>query len=70
MSDQLKGLVVTLDDDYTEEAAELIASAIRMVRGVVAVDFSIGSIDDHMNRVRVRRELLEKMRGVLEQESK
>lgn len=46
MTQRVKGLVVTLDQDYREDDMEAIAQAIRMVRGVA--DVALDITEDHM----------------------
>ena len=65
MTDRLKGLVVTLDRDYRDDDAEAIINAIRQIKGVLMVDLSMTTLDDDINRNRVRHELGEKLWAVL-----
>ena len=48
-----------------ERVAEEIRHALLMVKGVLSVTPSVTDIGDHMNRERVRHELLEKLLAVL-----
>lgn len=68
MTDRVKGLVVTLDDDYRIDDVQEIVNAIKMVKGVATVDENITTIDDHMNRVRVKMELQGKLFEALRDE--
>lgn len=68
MSDRIKGFVVSLDKDYRDDDAAVILNAIRMVRGVASVEPCLASIDDHINRDRVRRELWDKIFKIWEAE--
>ena len=65
MTDRVKALVVTLDADYRTDDVEAITNAIRMVKGVKAVQNVNANIDDHVNRERVRHEMTEKIYEVL-----
>jgi len=38
MSDRIKGFIVTLDKDLSEEASDHVLKAIQMVKGVLAVE--------------------------------
>lgn len=44
MTDRFHTLTVVLDRDYREDDAQAILDAIRMVKGVIAVD---GNVTDH-----------------------
>lgn len=65
MTDRVKGLVVTLDRDYRTDDVEIIINAIRMIKGVVGVEHSIADMDDHLNRERIRTELITQIYDVL-----
>lgn len=57
MTERIKGLVVTLDQDYREDDVESIVQAICMVKGVAHVALEVANLEDHFARMRVRREL-------------
>jgi len=61
MTDRIKGFVVVLDNDYRTDDVEEIRNALLMVKGVLSVSPSVAGIDDHMNRERVRLELMDKL---------
>lgn len=65
MTDRIKGLIVTLDDDYREDDVQRVVDAIQMIKCVLTVAKSVTNIDDHMARHRVRDELTRKMLGLL-----
>lgn len=65
MTDRLKGLVVTLDQDYRIDDAEAIVNAIRQIKGVLSVSTSIATGEDYFNRERIRYELGEKLWAIL-----
>lgn len=60
MADKVKGFTVTLEKDLSTEEAEVIMQAIRMIRGIAAVDPNITTVNDYMNRQMVKHELREK----------
>ena len=61
MTDRIKGLVVVLDQDYRTDTVDEIVNAIKMVKGVAAVEKNVATLDDYMNRERVRQELVGKI---------
>lgn len=65
MTDRVKGVVVTLDADYRTDDVETILNALRMVKGVASVESVKADINDHINRMRVRLELQQKLFDVL-----
>jgi hypothetical protein len=65
MSDRIKGFTVTLDKDYKDEDAEIIATAIGMIKGVMQVTSSVVDPGDYMNRGRIQMELRQKLYDVL-----
>ena len=56
MTDRVKGLVVVLEHDIRIDDVQPIIDAIKCIRGVLKVDTSVVTMDDHMNRERIRRE--------------
>lgn len=61
MTDRIKGFTVVLDRDYRDDDADVIKSAIEMVKGVLSVGPSVVTPDDWINRSRIRLELREKL---------
>lgn len=57
MTDRLKGVIVTFEQDIREDDAEQIINAIRMIKGVLDVVPSIADHNDVMNRIRIQHEL-------------
>ncbi len=53
MTDRHAGYVVTLADDIREDDAKAIITALRMVRGVIAVDPIVADYGIHIAKVRV-----------------
>lgn len=68
MTDRVKALTVVLDADYREDDVQEIAKAIGMVKGVTAVSSVKTDINDYVNRVRVRAELVGKLFELLKEE--
>lgn len=65
MTDRIKGLTVTLDRDYRDDDVRVIVDAIKMIRGVAAVELHVTQIEDHMARQRVRYDVQDAILGVL-----
>ena len=56
MTDRIKGLTITLDNDYRDDDVQEIVRAISMIRGVAHVALHVTDFADHMARARVRSE--------------
>jgi len=65
MTDRIKGFHVALKDNIREDDAEQIAKAICLLQGVVRVEPSVDGLGDHLNRMKVRQELGEKLFDIL-----
>lgn len=65
MADRIHSLTVVLDRDYRDDDAESIVSAIEMIKGVLSVSGHVSDFDSHMAEERARRELGEKIWGIL-----
>lgn len=65
MTDRFNALTVVLEKDIRDDDAEAIIQAIKMVKGVLSVDGNVADIEAHLATERVRRELLQKLIGVL-----
>lgn len=61
MTTRLKGFVVTLDEDLRDDDAEEIRKAISALRYVVKVAPVEANFDDHINRERIRREMMDRV---------
>lgn len=61
MTDCMKGCVVSFDHDIHEEAAEALANAIKMIKGVQAVTLSEANSDDWMNQERIHRKVRDRL---------
>lgn len=65
MTDRIKAFTVVLDADYRVDDVESIRLALSMVHGVAGVVPVVASVDDYVNRVRIRLELLGKLQSLL-----
>jgi len=57
MTDRIQGFAVTLNHDMREDDVEHVVNALKMVKGVAAVEPVIGDIRDAMARDRVRSDV-------------
>jgi hypothetical protein len=58
MTDRIKGFTVTLSNDIRDDDFQAILEAVKMIKGVSHIEPSIVTTHDHMNRVRIKTELL------------
>lgn len=65
MSDRIKGIIVTLENDIREDDAKEIINAVLMIKGVLNVTTSVRDHNDIMNRERVRSEYRERLWNAL-----
>lgn len=65
MTDRVKGLIVTFENDIREDDAENIINAIMMLKGVIGVSPNTVNPSDLMNRQRISYELKAKIDSVL-----
>jgi hypothetical protein len=65
MTDRLKGCTVVFDHDIRDDDAEPLLNAIRMLKGVVAVEPSISTSEDYMAQERIRHEMGQKLWEVI-----
>lgn len=68
MSDRIKGFTVVLGDDFKDEDAELIKTAIEMIKGVIHVEPEIVGAKDYMDRTRIKNEIRTKFYNFLKEE--
>lgn len=61
MTDRVKGCLVLFDRDIRTDDVEALVAAIRQLRGVSAVNLSLTTPDDWMNRERARQELTDRL---------
>lgn len=70
MSSKVQGLIVTLDTDVSEELAEHIINAIRMMKCVLNVSpLPTNQIDDYIVKDRLRREIIDKLIAIVREET-
>jgi hypothetical protein len=68
MTDRVSGIVVTLDKDYRDDDVEAVLDAIRMIKGVASVKTNVVSVNDHINREKIRFEMSDKLLKALREE--
>lgn len=61
MGNKVRGFVVTLDEDISEEHIDGIVNAIHMIKGVIGVDPEIATIEHHMSDVRSKNAIRSKL---------
>ncbi|AGP39463.1 hypothetical protein [Sorangium cellulosum] len=61
----IKGLVVHFQRDLNDHETERMIDAIMMLKGVTKVSALEASYEDHLNRERIKRELLDKIYALL-----
>jgi hypothetical protein len=54
MTNRVKGFTVTLERDIRDDDFQRIKEAVEMVKGVVHVEPSVSTVDDHMVRTRLK----------------
>ena len=65
MTDRIHSLNVTLEHDMRDDDAECIMSAIRMIRGVLAVSGNVSDPAFHVAEMRARMHLASRVIGAL-----
>jgi len=65
MTDRYNALVVVLDRDIREDDAEHLINAIKMIKGVVDVTGNVSSPGEEATAVRIKRDMVEKMYGLI-----
>jgi hypothetical protein len=61
MTQRIKGFVVSLSNDMREDDVEQIVNAIRLIKGVSAVQNIESNIDDQINRMNIKLEMSNKI---------
>ncbi len=61
MTDRVKGFIVTLEEDARIDHIEVVMQSIRLIRGVADVQPSISDSSDHINQMRVKSDLRNKL---------
>lgn len=66
MTDRIRSLTVILDHDIREDDVAVIVQAVKQIRHVDSV--KLGTLDNSeiFARIRIKRELIDKLYGVLE----
>lgn len=70
MTDRVKALIVTLNEDMRVDDVQVLKDAIACFRHVLSVDDSVVTLDDLTNRVRIRRELREALYEAIDEKKK
>lgn len=60
MTDRLKGVIITFENDIREDDAEELLTTFRNIRGVINVSPVVTNVTDHMARERVKSEMRQK----------
>ncbi len=69
MTDRLKGVVVTFEQDIREDDAEVIMNAIAQLRHVVSVQpVKCRPVDEMINREQIRFDLSKRLMDVLRED--
>jgi len=58
MTDKVKGFTVTLSNDIREDDFQAILEAVNMIKGVGHIEPSLVTSVDHMNRTKIKMELM------------
>jgi len=61
MTDRIKGLTVSLTHDIRDDDCESIINAIKMIKGVAAVELHVSNSNDWMARQHVKEEMRDKI---------
>jgi hypothetical protein len=61
MTDRINALTVVLEQDYREDDAESLISAIKLLRGVISVEKNVTDLSDHVAEQRAQHELRAKL---------
>ena len=69
MTDRLKGFTVTLERDIREDDVQKLLETIELHKGVFHVEPVLVTSEDHINRTRIRLELLQKILVILNEKS-
>jgi hypothetical protein len=67
MTDRVKGFTVTLERDIREDDFQRIKEAVEMIYGVQHVEPSIVTHEDHMNRERLKRDIVRNILKVIDE---
>ena len=64
MSNRINGFIVVLDKDYKDEDVEATISAIKQIKGVIAVKPNIVSANDHILREKIKFDICRKIENL------
>lgn len=64
-SAKAKGICVVLEDDIDKGKLEDLLLAIKQFRHVLTAEFIDSGFDDHVNRIRVKEEIQQKMKDII-----
>jgi len=67
MTSRVKGFTVTLEEDIRIDDVQAILNAVRMIKGVVHVEPSITTSNDHIIQQRLKYELSDKLLGFIKE---
>lgn len=67
MTDRIKGFTITLANDMREDDFEAIKTAVEMIKGVIHVEPSLVTSNDHMNRKIIQHEIMMKVYKIIEE---
>lgn len=67
MTDKIKGLIVTTKERYRDDDVQEIIKAIKMIKGVESVGYSVDNPEDQMNRMIFKDELRKKFYDFMSQ---
>lgn len=74
MTNRTIGLSVTLDKEYRVDDAEFIINAIKMIKGVICVDYNVSNYNATMEKYfikqQLKNEMFKKLHDFFEMESK
>lgn len=67
MTDKVKGFTVTLERDIREDDFQRIKEAVEMIVGVQHVEPSIVTSQDHISRMRLKRDIVTNILKVIDE---
>ena len=65
MTNRLKGFTITLEQDFREDDMERLKNALEMHKGVLHVEPVLVTSEDHINRTKIRMDLIQEMLEIL-----
>lgn len=70
MTDRICAFTVVIENDIREDDAEVLASAIKMLKGVVEVSMNVTDVNQYIAESRVRADMGRKVLDVIYPEKK